>query len=49
VLENVRGEWCSVCNSRPADGSLTILIEEVQEDIPACTVCVNDPDKVEFV
>lgn len=41
--------WCSVCNSRPADGMLTVLINDVPEDIPACEPCVLDPSKVEFV
>lgn len=47
MLESV--EWCSVCNSRPADGTLTVLIEDVPEDIPACEMCVLDPEKVVFV
>ncbi len=47
MIESVA--WCSVCNSRPADGNLTILIDGIADDIPACEVCVNDPSKVEFV
>lgn len=47
MLESV--EWCSVCNSRSADGMLTVLINDVPEDIPACEPCVLDPSKVEFV
>lgn len=42
-------EWCVVCNSRPADGMLTVLIDDVAEDIPACELCVSDPERVEFV
>lgn len=42
-------EWCSVCNANPADGTLTVLIDDVPEDIPACNGCVRDPDKVVFV
>lgn len=42
-------QWCAVCNSRPADGTLTILINDVPEEIPACEPCVHDPEKVEFV
>jgi len=42
-------EWCSVCNERPADGTLTVLIDGVEVDIPACTPCVYDKEKVEFV
>lgn len=41
--------WCSVCNSRPADGKLTIIIDDVPEVIDACIPCVNDPKKVEFI
>lgn len=48
VLDSV--EWCSVCNSRPADGTLTIVLEYGQTmDIPACTLCVHNPEKVKFV
>lgn len=48
MMESV--EWCSVCNSRPADGTLTILIEDgTTADIPCCEVCVHDKEKVEFV
>jgi hypothetical protein len=48
VLESV--EWCSVCNERPSDGTLTIVLEDGQRlDIPACELCVNDPKKVEFI
>ena len=47
MLESV--EWCSVCNSRPADGTLTVLINDIPEDIPACEPCVHDKTKVEFV
>ncbi len=44
-------EWCSVCNSRPADGMLTVMLEgfEYPEKIPACEPCVLDPEKVEFI
>lgn len=42
-------QWCSVCNSRPADGKLTILIDDVEESIDACIPCVHDPERVEFV
>lgn len=35
--------WCSLCNKRPADGTLTIVdeLDEVVE-IPACYPCVMD-------
>lgn len=42
-------EWCSVCNSRPADGTLTVILEGEPEDIPACEPCVSDPHMVEFI
>lgn len=44
-------EWCSVCNSRPADGILTVLLEGIDapQELPACEVCVHDPERVEFV
>lgn len=42
-------EWCSVCNMRPADGTLTVLIDDIEEDIPACEPCVWDKEKVVFV
>ena len=44
-------EWCSICNSRPADGTLTVVLDGIDEpqDIPACELCVNDPEQVEFV
>lgn len=42
-------EWCSVCNERPADGTLIVLINDIAEPIPACEICVNDPTKVEFI
>lgn len=42
-------EWCSVCNSRPADGMLTILVNEQEVEIPACAKCVDDPKRVEFI
>ena len=41
--------WCSVCNSRPSDGRLTVLIEDIPQEIDACIPCVNDPEKVEFI
>lgn len=42
-------EWCNICNERPADGVLTVIIEGVEEDLDACMVCVHDPKKVEFI
>ena len=42
-------EWCNICNSRPADGTLTVLIDDVETDIDACEVCVVDPTRVEFI
>jgi hypothetical protein len=47
VLERV--EWCTLCSSRPADGVLTILINDIPEKVPACEVCVWDKTKVEFI
>lgn len=34
--------WCSLCNSRPADGVLTILdpLSDEPVDIDACNPCV---------
>lgn len=45
----VKTEWCSVCNERPADGTLTVLIDGQPVDIPACEPCVRNPEKVEFI
>lgn len=42
-------QWCSVCNERPADGTLTVLIDNQRVDIPCCLLCKNDPKKVEFI
>jgi hypothetical protein len=42
-------QWCAVCNSRPADGILTIILNDQEEDIPACAPCVYDKEKVEFI
>jgi len=42
-------EWCSVCNARPADGTLTVVIEGQHVEIPACEPCVHDPEKVKFI
>lgn len=48
MLESV--EWCSLCQAKPADGTLTILIDNDEPvDIPACEDCVNDKSKVQFV
>lgn len=41
--------WCSICNAHPADGILTVYIDDMLAEIPACKGCVNDPRKVEFV
>lgn len=41
--------WCNICNERPAEGKLTVIIEGIEQIIDACTICVNDPTKVEFV
>lgn len=40
MLESV--EWCSVCNGRPADGTLTIEEPGTSEylPLPACLRCV---------
>jgi hypothetical protein len=37
-------EWCSLCNSRPADGTLTIQdpISLEPLDVPACEPCVRE-------
>lgn len=42
-------KWCNICNARPADGQLTVLIEDIPEVIDACEPCVYDKEKVEFV
>ena len=42
-------QWCNICNSRPADGTLTVIIEGIPQDIDACEICVIDPEKVEFI
>lgn len=36
-------EWCSFCNSRPADGNLTVLdtITNKTLVLPACASCVT--------
>lgn len=45
----IKVEWCNICNSRPADGRLAVIIEGVEEELDACTPCVYDKDKVEFI
>lgn len=40
--------WCNLCNSRPSDGKLTVIIEGQEEVLDACEPCVNDPEMVEF-
>lgn len=43
--------WCNICNSRPADGKLLVLLEGFDEpqELDACIPCVHDPEQVEFV
>jgi hypothetical protein len=49
LLEQV--DWCSICNARPADGTLTVLLEgiETPQDIPACTPCVMAIPKEDWI
>lgn len=44
-------KWCSVCNAAPADGVLTVLLDDIPEpqELDACEGCVNNPERVEFV
>jgi len=41
-------DWCNVCNSRPADGKLTVIVDGAPLTLDACEICVYDPNKVVF-
>ncbi len=45
----IQVEWCNICNQRPSDGKLTVIIEGAEETLDACYLCVTDKDKVEFI
>ena len=39
-------EWCGLCNSREAHGTLTIEAPDSKEEIPipCCLPCASNPD-----
>lgn len=47
MTEIINVSWCNLCNARPSDGRLTVLLEDEDEPITldACQICVMDIPK----